>query len=314
MGKSGGASRKPADDSALPRYSRYGRLLGRPAGSAIPRSTALAEKGRQRMENAITQAMRGRVTRAQYERQIIEPIAKRLEGDPQWQRLAERIRSGSVGDTPHSLRSPTATTKDIVEHLIDRWTVGSETETARAVAQAAMKEFNLSDTRAVTRDAAVQTRLAQDYGDVEAGLQHFTRAVYDQTQAWLSRRGITSVRLYRGSAEAAPLRTGAVRHGALALRPLTSWSTRFETAAEFGTLHEGRGQVQAVDVPASRIFSMPLTGPGEASKYEALVLGGSYHGAATTVPFTGSLAQWYRDTNTAERRLGVQLDGRSYGG
>lgn len=308
MGKSGSASRSGASAAPkIPTFSRYGKPVGRPPGAK--RSSSSAEAGRKQLEDVISRTSRT-LTRAQYERQVIEPLAKRLDGNAEWQRLLTRLSSGTVEGIPaHGF----ATTRDAVRNLIDRWTMGSELPISRAIAQAAMDEFGLSASRSVSRDAVSHAQVERAFQGVEPGLRQFARAVYDQTQAWFAKRGVSSVRLYRGSAEAQTIHAGQSRAMTLTTRPLTSWTTHFGTAAEFGTQHEGRGQVQAVDVPVSRIFSMPLSGLGEMSKREALVLGGSYRGAATSLRFKGDLASWYHDTRHAESEIGAALDGRTTG-
>jgi len=84
-------------------------------------------------------------------------------------------------------------------------------------------------------------------------MDHLVLAVYDRTQKELASRGITSLTLYRGAGE------GAFSN------VLSSWSASQGVASKFGPS-------RVVEIPANRIWAMPLTGFGVGIQLEALVL------------------------------------------
>jgi|GEM_PF-3358006 len=262
---------------------------------------ATAAAGRAELHDAIDQAMSGGLTREAYDREVLAPLADRLAGNQDWQRLLEKMRSGDMQTISESrLRSDEIQTAEgAVKTFIDRWTIGSDTPEAAAMRLAAISEFNLpNDLASVTKDAEVLARVQSDYGDVLGGVQALLRAMHDQTQEWFDQRGIESVRLYRGlSAPEAP--GAAVRAVAAEVRPISSFSADLGLAAEFASQYGELGRVYALDVPVSRILATPMTGLGEAEKWEALLLGGNYDGVmAGGLKYPGSLEAW--DARIAE--------------
>jgi hypothetical protein len=114
-------------------------------------------------------------------------------------------------------------------------------------------------------------------------LQRVVEAVYERTQEYLQSKGIGKydyVKLYRGVTYPANPRDDQlfahkggdiVSYGG---KPVASWSTRLETARNFG--YEGvekSGYVLEMYVPRWTIFSTALTGIGCLNESEALVFG-----------------------------------------
>ena len=99
------------------------------------------------------------------------------------------------------------------------------------------------------------------------------QGVYGRTQGFLAENlgARTHVRLYRGTKNPEILGhdTGAVVR--LEASSISSWSASPSIARQFGDLG---GAVLAMDVPVSKIFSLPMTGFGERSMGEVLLLGG----------------------------------------
>jgi hypothetical protein len=110
-------------------------------------------------------------------------------------------------------------------------------------------------------------------------LQSFARAMYDNTQADLAARGITDLKVYRGTGiplgDEPKYLTGEGR--TVTLRPASSWSTDWTTARMFAGYALDQGGATAVltaTVPASRVLSTPNTGIGCLSEAEVVILGG----------------------------------------
>ena len=134
----------------------------------------------------------------------------------------------------------------------------------------------------------------------------YVEQVYTDTQAYLKEQSVTELTLYRGvqfPREAGPgvdlsdaWPDGAApdpfegftgeRDEVVSLNPVSSFSADAETARyEFGSANDtSNGYTFSTTVPAERIFSIPLTGPGCLSEEEFLVLGGD-----TNVHNTGDI-------------------------
>ncbi len=119
--------------------------------------------------------------------------------------------------------------------------------------------------------------------------------VYSDTQKFLADRGITEVASFRG-VEFDPDQGPEDPFGSnspdpqvreVGLNPLSSFSTSDTTAYKFA--HAGRGDyvttayIIEATVPADRIFSIPVTGPGCLEETEMLVAGGTVEARVTPV-------------------------------
>ena len=110
-------------------------------------------------------------------------------------------------------------------------------------------------------------------------------AMYEQTQAFLKKQGITSIRAYRGMQinvednGTAPLLDEALKTPddfTFTPYPLSSWSFNKNTAEIFARsdLSEyRRGMLIYADIPALDIFSIPYFGIGALDEYEIVVTG-----------------------------------------
>ena len=58
------------------------------------------------------------------------------------------------------------------------------------------------------------------------------------------------------------------------MNPISSWSARMQTAYQFGGVSQVTGVLLAARVPAARIWSTAVSGPGALNEYEYIVLGG----------------------------------------
>jgi hypothetical protein len=131
--------------------------------------------------------------------------------------------------------------------------------------------------------AELRRRIAAVEQEAKEKTRKALRFVYDHTQATLKQAGIKELHLYRGAllndSETTHLKVGdAVQ---VQSNALSSWSLAQETAAEFAE-GVGSGQINAPGkravtfdaiVPASRIYSIPITGQGCLLEWEAIVIG-----------------------------------------
>ena len=131
-------------------------------------------------------------------------------------------------------------------------------------------------------DGAVYQSYVNDLaGGDEAEAKRLTKAalktMYDHTQAWFKRKGITHVRLFRGVVLAGMDRVVPMSDVTFDDSVLSSWSTQWSVANRFllmdETDNEHSGVMLGAVVPVERIIGTPLTGIGCASEYEFVVLG-----------------------------------------
>ena len=111
----------------------------------------------------------------------------------------------------------------------------------------------------------------------------FLQTQYEATQAMFDQHGITSVDLYRGATDTTGLQEQHGQRVDIQTRPLSSWSTNFETAAEFAeagpySLGGPGSMVLMARIPTSQILSTPYTGIGCLNEREMVVIGGELQG------------------------------------
>jgi hypothetical protein len=118
----------------------------------------------------------------------------------------------------------------------------------------------------------------------EALTRKAVRSIYTRTQAELERNGVKWLTLYRGAqvknAQVADWHVGDPQP--IATNALSSWSVSEAAADKFADqapdeylYHPKRtGLVLATTVPASRVYSLPVTGVGCLDEWEVVLLGG----------------------------------------
>jgi hypothetical protein len=195
------------------------------------------------------------------QRRVADALGARIEALPGYD--AERFAAWL---TPPSALALTA---------LRGWQVAADSAQAGLLQSAVAEQFHLP---AASRDQlfagqqALSPTQAYQYGLL-------AQAIHAETQAYLSARGVEAVNLYRGESwhpDQHPPAASASRNVTLA--PLSSWTT---TAADAGTYALRRTEpgrqpvVLSAAVPASRIFSTPMTGIGGYLDREIVVLGGS---------------------------------------
>ena len=281
--------------------------------AAAREAEALApEAARATLQDAIEQALSSQ-TREEYAREVIAPLADRLKGNPEWDRLLAKANAGDLRtlNAVRLGRGAWSTDERAVRDLIERWNMGSlDGPEAIAMKLAAIDEFSLTnDLASVTKDADLLARVQADFGDALGGVRAFLRAMYDQNQEWFAARGIETLRLYRGlSAAEAP--GAAVRAVTAEVRPISSFTADLSTAAEYASRNGDLGRVYALDVPVSDVIATPLTGLGVGSQYETLLLGGQYDGgmAGDLAYYPGTLEAWNQRVDDLRQSLGDFLD------
>lgn len=100
------------------------------------------------------------------------------------------------------------------------------------------------------------------------------RSVYGRTQAELKKRGIDKVTVYRGLKKQRDTALGEYEVGDIVqveANALSSWSLSPVTAEKFAGYDGGR--VLSTTVPASWVYSTPMTGPGCLNEEEIIVVG-----------------------------------------
>jgi hypothetical protein len=175
-------------------------------------------------------------------------------------------------------------------------------------------------------EQAFQRGLADAYGEtIPAGAaakevadaRKIVDAMYDLTQEWFEEQGITSMRLVRGmewttsrglSTPDEILGLYAKEDGTDILdfefNPLTSFSTRPESAEAFSGTQAQHGVMAFLDVDVRDIVGMPITGLGCTDEYEFVIVGGVRQTFFMTNPAYGQatmhVTDWYHIPNSIQ--------------
>lgn len=230
---------------------------------------------------------------------IVKTLGDKLRADPQWDAMREKLFAppGTDDAVNTALRTWASTAAD---H--DSVSLGLQLSAANEFKldgslTDALKERTGNDE--VWRDAqALSQNLGRTVGGtaplgVYAGpVQRMVlRAMYDHTQNELSRAGVDEVTLYRGLTEPPKdylsgdyadekagqqwrtLRDAVGGSAPVRSNPLSSWTSRKDTARSFARGSSGEGVVLAASFPRERIISTPLTGLGCFGEAEWVVLG-----------------------------------------
>jgi len=176
--------------------------------------------------------------------------------------------------------------KEIIEDWMLTWAVtsGDSEVSAIAIQMAAKREFGL--VKSVSNHfskAKLKEALKILNSSQGEAMQAFLRAQYDLTQEFFKKKGITHLTGYRGLTFTKKVPGFAfsdekvlIAQSKLKLQPLSSFSTRFETAQDFA-IYKAENDYQIIlqsKVPVSRILSTCQTGVGCKEEAEFIVLGG----------------------------------------
>ena len=133
--------------------------------------------------------------------------------------------------------------------------------------------------------------VARDIADSPA-VQAYVDATYERTQSALAAGGVQEVTLFRGmqwmTADAVPEEYRSTYRGPAGdkaeMAPLSSWSTSPRIAGEEFAARSPYGVVLTSTVDASRIFSIPSTGPGCLGENEVVLTGGGVYATVKDGP------------------------------
>jgi hypothetical protein len=191
----------------------------------------------------------------------------------------------------NSLKGRTAediVTQLLVRQFVDGWAKTSNDSDPRSISkQMAAAEMHGIDYESFYKEyrhkgAKVDKVVMQEARDQlnrdRDILQALTQAEYDATQAFFKEAGIKTVTLFRGvrvpysATKPLPEVGDVVKSGS---NPLSSWAMDWTIASEFFGHGVGgnTGLTFAMEVPVEMIQSVPVTGRGCLSEYEAVVIG-----------------------------------------
>jgi hypothetical protein len=195
------------------------------------------------------------------------------------------------------------------QRTVDTWaeTSSDNNSTSLALQLAVAKHFGLPEDQTIFNTSAQfephgSKELAMKGANAE--LAKFGKAydtlvtsIYDRTQAMLKADGIKTVTLFRGTTEreAGPAGTDKT----VQLNPLSASSYKGDEAASFASMRAGRLEDQRIivaTIPASRVFSTYLTGPGCTGESEVLLIGGKAKDHVTVYEPLGP--KYYSDINS----------------
>ncbi len=169
--------------------------------------------------------------------------------------------------------------------LISRWANTSNDSSAESLAMqsAAAKEFGLEENQILPMSDVTSKNTKEFLAQNGPALQDFLRAQYNDTQQMLKDQNVASITLYRGQrgfpesttehTDVTPFTTTTHQDTSL-MRPISSWSSSYDTAAgSFAGDSETGGVIMTAQVPASQIMSCARTGFGCLNEHEFTVLG-----------------------------------------
>lgn len=174
--------------------------------------------------------------------------------------------------------------EDAVSKMIGHWASSSNDDMPESLAiqETAKRMFKLDDSSGWTSTnpdvPAATQNLLDRHSEVYEG---FLQAQYDNTQEFFKAKGVTEITVFRGLnklPEELDIKIkGDIREGyELQSRPLSSWTSRLETAADFATQFSTNsgGTIFRQVIPVSRIIATPFTGVGSKKEEEFVILGG----------------------------------------
>jgi hypothetical protein len=139
----------------------------------------------------------------------------------------------------------------VVERYLRTWAGSSGGPVPAYMASVVASDLGLQNASDWNKDSQ---QYIKDRPELDRAISSLGRAMYANTQVWLSERGVTSVAL---------LRSGSGDKNRL----FTSWSTSWS-----GVRHESGRPVVRETVPAKYILSVPSTGFGTLAESEVVVL------------------------------------------
>jgi hypothetical protein len=157
-----------------------------------------------------------------------------------------------------------------VRERVSAWANTSGDHSAQSIAMqfAVREEFGLSssDIAHFAKHTIEEAREILKY-EVQA-YREFAREMYNHTQDYFTKRGVTHITMVRGAKY--PDGYVTLGWGQVQLQPISSFATHAKTATDFGnTLH-------IIRVPISQVLGSARTGFGCLNEHEFVLLGGQY--------------------------------------
>lgn len=167
-----------------------------------------------------------------------------------------------------------------VSNLIHEWAATSGDTNPRSIMiqLAAKKEFGLKGTTLWWEKEALKE--AKELFKIhEKAIRRFLREMYNDTQSYLVKQGLKTVRVVRGYKGNIGIKPSVINNSMsrakIQLQPVSSFSANFNTAISFSgsaTIKSPSSLIFA-EIPANRILSCPVTGFGCKKEFEYVVLG-----------------------------------------
>jgi len=199
-----------------------------------------------------------------------------------------QLSDGILFSTPEE--KETALREMLSSSLIQNWAQTSNDANVKSLAIQDVAETKFGVENATPWPNGYQNQMDEVVEKHGATLEAFLGAQYSATQAFLEKNEVTEVTLFRGMNVGAVSPTDSTPripigdNVEVAMRPLSSWTTREDTANGFGT------HIFTSTLPAERIFSLPTTGFGCRLEDEVVVLGGVTNASVAEIDhFTNAL-------------------------
>lgn len=196
---------------------------------------------------------------------------------------------------------------DSIERHINAWSVSSgDTQMTPIIRQLAIRdEFGISDAdtshfelsknsddKSKFRNLVISQATSHYKSNADA-FRLITRAEYNATQEYLKHRGISELTVFRGmNGDRVPAikgtQNGQSRIVNVGTQPATSYTLSPEIANNFAKSRKTPATLMT-KLPASKVFSIPLSGSGCSDEFEIIALGGKTNaivrnGIITNIP------------------------------
>jgi hypothetical protein len=166
--------------------------------------------------------------------------------------------------------------------LIREWAATSGGENPRSILMqlAARKEFGLEGTSMWWKKEALD-KATEVFKTHEIAARRFLREIYNDTQEYLAKQGLKTVRVARGYRGDIGIAPSTIKNKMskidIQLQPMSSFSSNIGTAQDF-TLGSNKQSLLFAEVPANRVLSCPVTGFGCKDELEWVILGSQREG------------------------------------
>jgi len=177
-----------------------------------------------------------------------------------------------------------------IKRLIQRWarTSGDSNPGSVMMQLAAKAEFNLEGS-SIWFDLNTLKNAEALFEVHGKAIRQILRDMYNNTQAYLTKQGLKTVRVSRGYlediGEAVSTKENPLTNVQIQLQPMSSFSADFETAKIFtdGSKLGDNTAVFFAEVPVERVFSIPVTGFGTVDEFEYVILGSQKKGGESVL-------------------------------